>query len=182
VEPDAPQRHATASPDTARDIPGTQPITTSPSALGRIEVNARKKIAALALAAATVASGTVVAAAPASANTQAITTCGSNWPHHRWGGASTSWGETEFKICWDNKGNARIDYDASWVKDRKNDGKAVRIYLHSPEVFKLLATANPSSGKVHYTYSRGKTSHWNIDMCNGTKERYSPHPTCKLDL
>ena len=40
MEPDAPQRHATASPDTARDISGSQPLTTSPSALGRIEVNA----------------------------------------------------------------------------------------------------------------------------------------------
>jgi choline dehydrogenase len=40
VEPDAPQRHATAHPDTARDIPGNQPLTPSPSALGRIEVNA----------------------------------------------------------------------------------------------------------------------------------------------
>ncbi|MFI5797385.1 hypothetical protein [Streptomyces sp. NPDC051677] len=33
------QRHATAHLDTARDIPGNQPLTTSPSALGRIEVN-----------------------------------------------------------------------------------------------------------------------------------------------
>ncbi|MGW1507143.1 hypothetical protein ACWCQW_53760 [Streptomyces mirabilis] len=82
-------------------------------------------------------------------------------------------GETVFKICWDNHGNARVDYDASWVKDQKHDGKAVRIWLYSQEASTgkdyepLLATANPLSGKVHYTYSGHKTKNWHITMCNG---------------
>jgi hypothetical protein len=43
--PTPPQRHATASPDTARDITGTQPLTTSPSDLGRIAVKLVKTTA-----------------------------------------------------------------------------------------------------------------------------------------
>jgi hypothetical protein len=44
VEPDAPQRHATASPDTARDISGSQPPTAALSALRRIEAKALHRV------------------------------------------------------------------------------------------------------------------------------------------
>lgn len=40
-----PQRHTTASPDTARDIPGSQPHTLPPPALGRIEAKWPKAVA-----------------------------------------------------------------------------------------------------------------------------------------
>nr|WP_268219802.1 hypothetical protein [Streptomyces sp. EMB24] len=40
MEPDALQRHATASPDTARDISGSRPHTVALSALRRIEAEA----------------------------------------------------------------------------------------------------------------------------------------------
>ncbi|MFF0044193.1 hypothetical protein ACFYRG_50055 [Streptomyces mirabilis] len=44
MEPDAPQRHAKATPDTALDISGSQPLTASPSADGRIKANTKTKM------------------------------------------------------------------------------------------------------------------------------------------
>lgn len=130
-------------------------------------------------------------AAVAPAASRAVRTCGRNWPHYRYGSGNTAWGYTEFKICWDNSNHARIDYDRSYVRDKRNDHKEVRVYLQEWDLsvtgwhhvwYGPLATAGYSSGKVHYYAGDKNTRGWTIVMCNGRKAPWDHGHVCTRDL
>jgi hypothetical protein len=121
--------------------------------------------------------------------------CGSNWPHHRTGSGSVAGAYTSFHICWDNRDNARLDYDDSYVKDTAGDGKAARVYLEEQvntpsdgwiwvwaNGGSALATASGKGTVKHYDEGSSGTRGWRVVVCKGTKKPWESGSSCSGKL